>query len=341
LAGTAPSVAPGHPSPDSVFSCPPSPGLFVALPREVNNKQPGQRRTGPKKMLVKGKEKEQSKIKSVRQAIRAGVELVAHDIEAGHPEVLTECLQAMAHFSRLSFGNILLISTQRPSARFVAGWRGWNELGRRVKQGEKGILIFAPILSEGKGEESQPDQEAGIETSQPQQELLGFRPVRVWAQDQVEGETTPESSVFASADLADTLAKLMEFAGSQGIQIEYSDKIAPAKGTSYRGIIRLIPDMEASETVSVLVRELAVQMLHETQRRSFVTRDVLLREAKAVAFVVGHALSFQKEAAETIQLYRGNVNLLAESLEVVQRVSSVILGTLSPEVAQDGQAEQQ
>jgi len=51
------------------------------------------------------------KIRSVRQMIRAGVQLLAHDIEAGHPEVLSECLKAMAHFHWLSFGNILLIST--------------------------------------------------------------------------------------------------------------------------------------------------------------------------------------------------------------------------------------
>jgi pentose-5-phosphate-3-epimerase len=38
------------------------------------------------------------KIRSVRQMVRAGVQLLAHDIEAGHPEVLTECLKAIARF---------------------------------------------------------------------------------------------------------------------------------------------------------------------------------------------------------------------------------------------------
>jgi hypothetical protein len=169
--------------------------------------------------------------------------------------------------------------------------------------------------------------------------LLGFRQVRVFDVSQTEGEAVSTGDQFSNLDLSEVLTKLIEFAGSQGFQIEYSDKIAPAQGTSYRGLIRLMPDMEAEETVSVLIRELALQMLYETQRRSFVTRDVLLREAKAVAFVVCNALELDTEPAENIQLYRANLNLLAESLEVVQRTSAVILGALSPD-AQNGKAVQ-
>ncbi len=279
-------------------------------------------------MLVTNKDK----IKSVRQVVRASVELLAHEIEAGHPEVLSECLRAMSRFHTYSFGNVLLIATQRPAATQVAGWRGWSEVGRRIKQGEKGILIFAPILSEPKKVETQPseERESNGEVARPQIELLGFRPVRVFDVAQTEGAEIAQASSFINGDLGDTLTKLMEFASSQEIQIEYSDKIAPARGTSYRGVIRLLPDMEAGETVSILLRELAIQMLYETQRRSFVTRDVLLREAKAVAFVVGNALGLETEPADKMQLYRGNLNLLAESLELVQRTAAVILGALSP-----------
>jgi hypothetical protein len=286
-------------------------------------------------MLVSSKDK----IRSVRQAVWAGVELLASDIESGHPEVLSECLKAMARFHTYSFGNVLLISTQRPTATQVAGWRGWNELGRRIKQGEKGILIFAPILAEPK-KPANSDGESNGEAAEPQQELLGFRQVRVFDVSQTEGEPGPANDLFSALEPSEVLAKLTEFAGSQGFQIEYSDKIAPARGTSYYGLIRLLPNMDKRETVSVLIRELALQMLYETQRRSFVTRDVLLREAKAVAFVVCNALDLEIEPAENIQLYRSNFRLLAESLEVVQRTSAVILGALSPEDAQNGKAVQ-
>jgi len=260
------------------------------------------------------------KIRSVRQMIRAGVELLAHDIEAGHPEVLTECLKAIARFFWLSFGNILLISTQRPAARRVAGFKAWNELGRRVRQGEKGIMIFAPILSEPKPTNS------GNAQHEPQ--LLGFRPVRVWDIDQTEGEAAEISSTV-NPDLPDVLKKLMEFSASQGIEIQHSEKIAPSKSTSFRGVIRLLPDMQAEETVLALIRELAIQLLYETQRRSFVTGDVLRREALAVVFVVGHALGLMSEP-ESIELYQGNLSLFSESLEVVKQTASIILGAISP-----------
>src|SRR5689334_17795419 len=177
-------------------------------------------------MLVNSKDK----IRSVRQAVWAGVELLAHDIDSGHPEVLSECLKAMARFHTYSFGNVLLISTQRPTATQVAGWRGWNELGRRIKQDEKGILIFAPILAEPR-KPANTDVESTSEAAEPQQELLGFRQVRVFDLSQTEGEPVPTNDQFSKLDLSEVLTKLTEFAGNQEFQIEYTDKIAPARGT--------------------------------------------------------------------------------------------------------------
>lgn len=53
---------------------------------------------------------------------------------------------AMSRFHHYSFGNILEIARQKPDATRVAGLYTWNQLGRRVKKGEKGIRILAPII---------------------------------------------------------------------------------------------------------------------------------------------------------------------------------------------------
>jgi hypothetical protein len=73
-----------------------------------------------------------------------------------------------------------------------------------------------------------------------------------------------------------------------------------------------------------------------------ITKAVRETEAEAVAFVVCHALGLETGtgSADYIQLYHGDANLLKESLEVVQRTASVILGALSPEGAQNVKAVQ-
>src|SRR5256885_16966380 len=77
---------------------------------------------------------------------KATQQLVAA-LKAGQSEALTGYLKAIGRFHRYSLHNVLLIASQKPNASYVAGFRTWNQLGRFVKKGEKGILILAPIVS--------------------------------------------------------------------------------------------------------------------------------------------------------------------------------------------------
>jgi hypothetical protein len=56
---------------------------------------------------------------------------------------------------------------------------------------------------------------------------------------------------------------------------------------------------------------------------------------------VGKAIGLQTgtASADYIQLYHGNAALLAESLEVIQRTSAVILGALEEPSPEDSQAQ--
>ena len=71
-------------------------------------------------------------------------------------------------------------------------------------------------------------------------------------------------------------------------------------------------------------------MLHKAERRTATTKVVRETEAEAIAFVVGKAVGLQTgtASADYIQLYHGNASLLAESLEVIQKTSAVILAAL-------------
>ena len=63
------------------------------------------------------------------------------------------------------------------------------------------------------------------------------------------------------------------------------------------------------------------------------TATVRETEAEAVAFIVGQAIGLEmgKASSDYIQMYAGNAALLAESLEVIQRTSAVILEAITEE----------
>jgi hypothetical protein len=287
-------------------------------------------------MLVTSK----GKATTTKELIEGSIGALIEALEAGHSEVLTAYFSTMAKFHYYSFGNVLLIAMQKPGATRVAGIYAWNQLGRRVKRGEKGIMILAPMLGKKrkKGEEQnesdaeQADAKSTDRTGSNGQ-LIGFRPVYVWDVLQTEGKELPQlAEVTGNPD--EQLPRLIGFVQAQGIKLEYSEKIAPARGLSYGGLIQLLPNMTAAEEFSTLVHELAHEMIHKTERRSLISKTVKETEAESVAFVVAKAIGLETgtASADYIQLYRGDAKLLQESLEVVQRTAAVILGAIPPEV---------
>jgi len=282
----------------------------------------------------------QQQRQSAKEVIAANVEALIAQIEAGKSDALTAYLDAMARFHNYSFGNILSIARQKPAATNVAGMYTWNQLGRRVKKGEKGIQILAPMIGvrRKKQEEVEAEQNADGKSAPV---LVGFRAVYVFDVTQTEGAELP-APAQVTGEAGAHLDRLINFVQQQGIQLEYNERIAPAQGASYGGKIVLLPGQSEAETFATLVHELSHEMLHKADRRTATTKVVRETEAEAIAFIVGKAIGLQTStaSADYIQLYHGNAALLAESLEVIQRTSAVILGALEePATEEQGQSE--
>jgi hypothetical protein len=141
-------------------------------------------------------------------------------------------------------------------------------------------------------------------------------------------------------DPGESIDLLAAFLKSKGIQLVYNEKIAPALGMSYGGRIAILPGQSKAEEFSTLVHETAHELLHKAERRTATTKTVRELEAEAVAFVVGKAVGLLTgtASADYIQLYQGNASLLAESLEVIQQTSSIILAALEPAVQEEESA---
>jgi hypothetical protein len=90
------------------------------------------------------------------------------------------------------------------------------------------------------------------------------------------------------------------------------------------------------------VHEVAHEMLHKADRRTATTKVVRETEAEAIAFVVSKAIGLETgtASADYIQLYHGNASLLAESLEVIQKTSAIILAALETKAEREPQETQ-
>jgi hypothetical protein len=276
---------------------------------------------------------DQRQPKTAKEVIAANVQALIEQLEGGHSDALTAYLNAMGRFHNYSFGNILEIARQKPNATRVAGFWKWKELGRSVKKGEKGIRILAPII----GVRRKKDEEAEKDiTKQNMAVLVGFRSAYVFDVSQTEGAELPELREI-SGNVGENRDRLISFIEQQGIELVFSDRIAPALGMSYGGRIAILPGQSKAEEFSTLVHELAHEMLHKAERRTATTKVVRETEAEAIAFIIGKAVGLETgtASADYIQLYHGNASLLAESLEVIQQASAVILAALESPFAMD------
>lgn len=124
--------------------------------------------------------RQMTKAQEARQHIDHAIERLAAELNAGRSETLRAFLEMVGKFHRYSFGNVMLILSQRPDATRVAGYRTWQGLGRQVRKGEKGITIIAPMLLK---QDAEPGQDP--------EKVLRFKAASVFDVSQTDGEELP------------------------------------------------------------------------------------------------------------------------------------------------------
>jgi N-terminal domain of anti-restriction factor ArdC len=270
------------------------------------------------------------KSEQIKQITSKAIEELIEALNAGRSEALTNYLAAMGRFHRYSFFNIMLIARACPHATHVAGYQTWKSLGRYVKRSEKGIMILAPMFRRRTDEIN--EAENTKLDSNDSRALAGFRAVYVFDESMTAGNPLPQIG-SVNGDPSAHRERLEQFVRDQGIALEYSEDIAPAKGVSEGGKIKLLPGQSPAETVATLVHELAHERLHRAERRASTTKRIRETEAEAVAFVVCQAVGLETgtASADYISLWNGDAAVLLESLELVQRTAAEIIAAIAPD----------
>lgn len=267
------------------------------------------------------------KTEDAKTLAESALDTLAAQLDAGRSASLTTYLATMARFHRYSLNNVFLIHSQRPEATRVAGFVAWRKLGRFVRRGEKGIAILVPMTYRNRDDHDVADssnEETGART------LVGFKAGYVFDISQTDGESLPAFAEIGG-DPGVFAALLKDFVASRGISISYANaELGSAHGASLSGRILLRDDLAPAVEFSVLVHEVAHELLHRGDRRTATSKTVRETEAEAVAFVVSHAIGLDTNtaASDYIQLYSGSKETLLASLEAVRQTAAEILAAL-------------
>jgi hypothetical protein len=259
----------------------------------------------------------------VREAIAARVAATERVLEAELARVVSgedwvRFLAFAAGLHRYSIGgNSQLIVAQHrarfeqglvpcPEPSFVAGFKTWEALGRRVEKGQHGYAILAPVRSLAhtaidtdsnrrvlhRGEEPAPAE--GVE-SRPV--LRGWKVEHVWDATQTVGRPLPEAprpqllKGEAPKGLFDAVAKLVEGEGFRVGTVPDAVAIDGANGCtnwSERTVV-VRSDMDHAAQAKTLVHDSAHILLHSGTPDQFLPRPLKEVEAESVAFVVAAA----------------------------------------------------
>ncbi len=256
------------------------------------------------------KSKSSDKAKVLRKTIDDRLEQLAKavdDVRAS--ELFRQYLDVQARFHKYSWHNTMLIVTQKPDAERVAGFKTWQTMGRYVRKGERGIMIFAP----------RPWKHTDTDDNGKDTERQGvsFRPVYVFDVSQTDGDPLPEVEVPDVETAADTLlASLERVAAKRGIAINYTTLDAGYFGVSKGGTIDLATGHATGQSAKTLAHELAHEAMHKKDRPDGLTRTVAELEAESVAYVVcSHfGLAVEVRASRYIAQWNGDGKALRESL---------------------------
>ncbi len=184
-------------------------------------------------------------------------------------------------------------------------------------------MILAPMFRK------RPDETDRTTAKEEARDVVGFRSVYVWDEQQTTGNDLPQIG-SVTGDPSVYLERLEAFVQANGIALTYSADIAPAKGMAGKGKITILPYQTPAETFATLVHECGHVDLHFGERRADTNKRIRETEAEAVAYVVCTAIGLEtgSACADYVGLYGGDANVLLESLEHVQQTASSILDAI-------------
>lgn len=240
------------------------------------------------------------KYDTVDEKLKAiGEELAAAVADLRFDDEWNKMLDVMSRFHHYSLSNQMLIAIQTGGrATRAAGFRKWQELGRQVKKGEKGITILAPkrVSKTEKDENGKPV--IGADGKPVRRSFItGFTTATVFDISQTEGDEIPDVDKMmelSEEPPSDFKKDLTDAIHREGFTVEYAAISGGTRGYTdpidKKVVIRA--DLPPANQTSTLAHELGhIRMGHLDRMDEYRTghsgkRPAMEIEAESFAYAL-------------------------------------------------------
>lgn len=277
----------------------------------------------------------QEKIKAALEQIEKGIAAIDTD---------KDWLQFLAFQSRFysySIGNTMLIYKQNPDASFVKGYRAWNDLGRYVKKGSKGIAILAPCVRKAKEEENTTDRTdcKNDADKNDKKVVTGFRIAYVYDIADTDGsdEFLPVlvKGLAGNNDRERTIyEKLRDIASQEHLVLEVTGTVPKGSYNVETGFISINVDYDYVQRIKTLLHEYAHAVDFTMNPAEDIKKNIRELVAESVAFVVMQYMRFDTSAYSIgyIKSWMKDAEELKNVAATVQKIASNIIDKLSEDM---------
>jgi len=253
-----------------------------------------------------------------------------------------EYIQFQKRFRNYSFSNQILIFIQRKNASRVAGKNTWfRQFGRKIKSGERAILIYAPIMVKRKDEDVAVGEDP---TANVKNKVMRFRLVPVFDISQTEPIPGREKDIpeeiqwFDDTPLDERMRVIFDavkqYAQENNIKIDIKteDDLGGARGVSRGGTIELV-----SENLSTLIHVVAHEMLHWKDRENAPERKIKELQAEGVAnFVLSEYDIPAPHTEKYLALWQIDPEHINSNFNVIKDTSKTLIEYINNYVEQKG-----
>ena len=277
--------------------------------------------------------KNQEKIKAALDRIDNAVESINTDKD------WLNYLCFQSKFYNYSYGNTILIYSQNPEATYVRGYKAWNQLGRYVKQGSKGLAILAPCFKKIE-EFKEPKDKSIYQDAKGEKEtkrvLSGFRVTYVY--DIADTDGSDEYLPVLVKGLAGNSDTEKEIYEKLLAVISREHTVKEVTGTGSKGsfnldtgIICVRADLEYLQKIKTLLHEYGHAVDFKLHPEFDISRNRRELIAESVAFVVAMRLGLDTSAYSMSYIKswlkdKEELKIIADS---VQKISAEIINKLA------------